>query len=334
MSGSTALFTTYEPLTSAASPAVAALESALKYVPPIPGKQLTDVKLPALASVVRRFEKGELPPLFYLTDSYCARGSVAAARDLDDEVNFKTSSSSMVHVSKPLNFDVDRKLTFPPWFQAYGRFIPLVERFFPSTVAAWRSHYNRILAYPNHDENWPRLVRYDAEVRRHAASGSGLDPSVWQTFIWEQESARYTAELFTETAKATMEKSVAKGRFHPYGESSGSGRNHSFRASESRASPPPAGSKASGKSARARCFKCGAREPSHNPHDCKEMSFPSGGETLLVYRSTPSRVDANGERYCFAWNSKGCSDKNCTRGKHSCTLCGDERHTAQKCDRV
>ncbi|KAF7303342.1 hypothetical protein MIND_00561900 [Mycena indigotica] len=169
------------------------------------GTQVGSVSYPPPPALVKRIKRGEIPPLCYLTDDYCLRGASHAANDLDRRLIVE--GDSLVSINRELSFEADKQLSLSRWHQAYRRLFALM-----ATIPIWsevlprlRIHYNAILDYQNHEENWPILVAYDAELRRLWATAK-FDFGTWQRKVWDSETVKHTAKEAKNSVKGEFQK--------------------------------------------------------------------------------------------------------------------------------
>ena len=189
--------------------------------------------------------------------------------------------------------------------------------------------YSSIINRENRAELWPVYLAYDVEIRRRTVQFP-IDPSVFSIGIWNDLEARYTAKKVLSMVQTDLGLQAARSSSHSdYSRSRNSNQGPSFRNNN----PPPHGSKTG------RCIFCGDRTKSHLSRNCACTTNTSGAPCFL-YKVNPSepRQSRSGKRYCFAWNGpSGCDQGSslcCSRGEHSCTLCGSSSHAAQQCSAV
>nr|GAT51025.1 predicted protein [Mycena chlorophos] len=147
---------------------------------PIAGRQASSVVIPAPASVERFYLRGEMPPLSYLTNEYCARGNSNASRDLDQRLTL--DGATLVNVSKELSYEGDKLLGFQPCI--------------PVMLPYWRAHFDAIMLRSKTEENFAVLAAYDAVVRRQQPL-SRLDPRDWQELSWSKAQSKFAGAQAT-----------------------------------------------------------------------------------------------------------------------------------------
>nr|GAT48554.1 predicted protein [Mycena chlorophos] len=254
---------------------------------PVIGLQVEDTALPAPAAIVKRIKKGEVPPLFYLTNEYCARGSTSQSADLDRQL--VVDGEALHTVSKELSFERDKSLTHVQVDAAYDRLFGVMMqcKLWENLLPRWRVHRDFVLKPSNSADDWALYVTYDAEVRR-LANSLRFDPGTKQQKLWDAALASHAK---ARTA-ALVDAELQKLRAAPKPETaSSSSRSRSFRTSESRTSPGPE------RTEKIRCFKCGSRESGHGVGKCTATTTPRGTATFLtIDPRTGVHVDRHGDR--------------------------------------
>jgi hypothetical protein len=266
-------------------------------------------------------------PLTYLTDKGCLLKNKSLAGASQEFLTYDSSSGQVITTSKPLSDNGELDLTFDEWHQAWRRLLELIKTYLPEEFLLWEKHYLFILNNENRAELWPVYLAYDAEIRRRATQ-QPIDPSEFSIGIWNDLEARYTAKKVLAMVQSEMKHQPDRhpsSQHHntPRNPSQGSSfRNHQQHSSDS--------------SKTGRCIFCGDRSKTHIPRNCKATCY-ANNTPCHMYREEPygNRQTRDGKRYCYAWNGpSGCNQNPCTRGDHSCTLCGASLHNAQQCGAV
>ncbi|KAK7012420.1 hypothetical protein R3P38DRAFT_2550153 [Favolaschia claudopus] len=298
----------------------------------------------------KRFAEGwrKHVPLNLLTDEACSiLNRVAAAKEFDDTYALD-GTRGIVPVPKEISMDKERALGFTDWWGAWQRLLDLIRTYVPLELGKWRTHFTYICAH-REDSNWAVWAAYDSEVR-YRSTVSSLDPAVFHDVIYNAVLKRDWKSSALEELRAelrnssTTHASSSSTRFHPYNDSNSNSNSNSnsrsknqfFRKNQNQA---PLAITNGENPAGPRCFICGNRDPSHQSRSCDAQNRGDGRPTVLGARSHDgSRVDSEGNRYCFAWNGRrGCqSGAYCRLGHHWCSLCGaqDGSHPAQRCRAV
>jgi hypothetical protein len=285
-------------------------------------------------------------PLQYLTDAFCSRENSALAKDLDDLYSID-GARGVISESKELPVGPELLLDFGQWFQAWGRFMELIETYVPQEAALWRVHYERIRDKPNKGDTWPVCVAYDSEVRRRSCN-HGIDPSIFHLEIWNDLEAKHMGRVAVQTAREELSSYATKlsssnsnSRYQPYPDSPDA-RSRSRSGNSFRASPNPNRLQITGPPGaefQFRCFVCASLDRDHHSRSCKATKLVNGSDAILIsLRPGQPRTDRNGTSFCFGYNGRnGCGDgPTCGRGKHWCSLCGSKNgsHGAQRCPAV
>ncbi|KAJ7065800.1 hypothetical protein C8F01DRAFT_752504 [Mycena amicta] len=281
--------------------------------------------------------------LNYLTDATCSHSNSIAIKELDEILAFD-ATRGLVSISRELPIDPELKMTFAEWFQAWGRLLDLIRLYLPREASRWQRHYELILQQPNMSEKWELCLAYDSEVRRRSCS-SPIDPGEFHLDIWNECESRWMAKSTLDKVRAefTQLRLPAPNSSNP--SSFAPAASSRSRASQSnqpysnarsfRDRIPASGSNTV--SGSFRCFVCGSGALGHRAKWCDAENLISGRPTILRRAHGGSRLDSDGNYYCYTFNGHdGCTGGNtCRNGKHWCTLCGGrDGHSAQKCRAV
>lgn len=259
-------------------------------------------------------------PLTFLTDKGCLLKGKPNVNLSQDVLTVDTTTGTIQTSTTSLADDGELELTFDEWHQAWRRLRELIALYLPQELSMWESHYSNINNKENRAELWPLYLAYDVEIRKRAVI-SGIDPSEFSIAIWNDLETRYTAKKVLSIVRADLK--------HQSGRVTSDKNRTRNRSSFRDARQPSSESTKTG-----RCIFCGDRTKDHLPRNCTATCYTNGVPCYL-HRVEPygNRQSKSGKRYCYAWNGiSGCDDgSTCTRGEHSCTLCGAGVHSAQQC---
>ncbi|CAK5270747.1 unnamed protein product [Mycena citricolor] len=182
----------------------------------IQGSVSTDAGIQIIEPILNRFlGTGNIwahhIPLHLLTDAFCRRYGVGATtKDFDDNRTLDKASNTVLTIPKDIPFEPELRLSLAEWTQAWKRLMYLIERYVPQELNLWQQHYFKIMHYHNRERVWPMLLAYDSRVRR-ASIVEALDPSVWQTNIWEDVKIEFDAERLDLDGVKSFSDSLAQG---------------------------------------------------------------------------------------------------------------------------
>ncbi|CAK5271677.1 unnamed protein product [Mycena citricolor] len=182
----------------------------------IQGSVSTDAGIQIIEPILNRFlGTGNIwvhhIPLHLLTDAFCRQYGVGATtKDFDNNRTLDKASNTVLTIPKDIPFEPELRLSLTKWTQAWKRLMYLIERYIPQELNLWQQHYFKIMHYHNRERVWPMLLAYDSRVRR-ASIVKALDPSVWQTNIWEDVKIEFDAERLDLDGVKSFSDSLAQG---------------------------------------------------------------------------------------------------------------------------
>jgi hypothetical protein len=182
-------------------------------------------------------------------------------------------------------------------------------------------------------EGWEVERAYFNLLRSVAKPVGNVSPSWNYEELWAR--ARTTASevkmktMFTKLSSSSFPAQPSSSKHSTSGQSfrgkGDSHRNDNTKSDNPSHDPPqPPTSKF--------CFACGSRK--HFSKDCHESKQENGKAICIVRNTRGAWALQNGSSFCYRFNgivSGGCSDKDCTKGKHICSRCLASTHGAREC---
>jgi len=146
-------------------------------------------------------------PLIFLTNKHCSYKSGLQVTS-QDTISFD-ENGKIIMTPKTLPAKGKLNMTFEEWFQAWTRFLPLIQQYRPEEYELWVKHYLRILHHETQSEFWQLWLAYDVEVRRRSTC-QDINPQEMHSHIWNDLELRYLEKKVEARVEAKMELAMKK----------------------------------------------------------------------------------------------------------------------------
>lgn len=301
--------------------------------------ELESSVLPFPTAAVRIMQAGwnEHIPLTALTNAACEHASGRPSHFKDV---IKLDKGALRIQGSYLDDSKEPWLSITEWLEASQRLLQLIRSHFPILsareviAAAFAVHFVFVQTKASLSTQPGLAMRYDLLIRRKfAAAADKFDPAKPQYAWWDDLVREFSLGIIKGTFDANgyrlpyppgvlllppashsvITASHTSTPVYPSRRDS-----HRFSSTASMISSKPS-------SDSFRCFLCGQRG-SHTARSCSALP--------LYLRKVDGRfLDPAGASICFGFNAKQCNRSPCSHA-HSCSLCGDKGHGAQRCSRV
>lgn len=320
----------------------------------IEGFESTGIQILAPTAIERKVKEGwvEHIGLQYLTDAFCL--------NLVAHASLSAANSSRDILEPPA--ETEKNLSMAEWTQAYKRLLSLLQAHQPGLYEPWKAHYENIISREGLSLEWNSWLAYDIQVR-FTALRTGIDPRVFHHEIWERERRSAEADVVKQAIASEIRAGLAHAidsrldfrlrdapaappTVSPLKRARGSTDKDDltfFRSYKRRQFTPQAEASTANPNFLSqppsqrwpRCFICSNPASIHGEWFRCDQKTTKEGRPVLLVRDKQGRFvhTTDGRRICYEFNRKfsGCQDSSCTKGEHSCSLCGSTAHGAQRC---